>query len=421
MKDLVGSLPVQRKELDNGMVLLVNERPYSELVAIAGSFLAGPVFDSSPGLAHFVANMMMRGTKTRTYLGLVDEVESLGAGMDFHAADDVSWVAARCTSRSLDKTMEIMMDCIMNPTFPEEEIEKVRGQMLTRIMQREDSTAAVARRVAREMLFPEGNPYHSDPLGYAESIQSIDRDDLIRFWEEHYGPQAMVISLSGNIRAAEAEEKVAPYIRGWESDQPPPEVPSIAVGRPVAPSRKVLPMMHKSQVDIVVMCQAIPRSHPDHYAFDQGNTILGRIGLMGRLGKSIRDRQGLAYYAASSYGPKIGGGYWMAYAGVNPANVDRALDGIRQEMVAISRQPVSKREASDVKTNKIGSLALRLESCGDAAEFMHQIELHRLGLDYVDRYEEIVRGVTRDDIQRVCSEYLRPDESVTAIVGPYEG
>jgi zinc protease len=180
-------------------------------------------------------------------------------------------------------------------------------------------------------------------------------------------------------------------------------------------------MAQKSQSDIAVICPAMERSHDDHYAMDLANVILGRIGLMGRLGKNIREKQGLAYYAMSTYSPRITGGYWMAFAGVNPANVDRAISSIFQEMDRISEKHITKREYSDVMTNRAGSMALRLETCSGVAGFMHTIERHQLGLDYADRFEGIIRSVTFEDITRVCAENLKTDEAISAIAGPKIG
>ncbi len=421
MRTLAGSLRIERLEFDNGLVVLVNPRPDSELIVITGSSLAGAVFDpkSKPGLSQFTSGMMMRGTKKRRHMEIVDETESLGAGIRFHADDDLAWSTSRCTPATLDKTVELLFDCMMNPTFPEAEIEKVRGLMLTSIKEREDSTQAVAQRLAREMLFPEGNPYHSDPGGYEETVNAITRDDVARFWERQYGPESTILAFSGRVTTDEVKRRIEHYCKDWDARYPRPDVPTVEVPRPTKPACKVLPMMHKSQVDIVMMCQTVPRSHPDHYPLASATVILGKLGLMGRLGKTIRDRQGLAYYATCSYSPRITGGYWTAFAGVDPANVDRAVESMKQEMQKISRELVSKNEHRDSATHQVGSLALKLETAQAAAAFMHSIEIYGLGLDFVDRYEEIVNSVSREDIRRVCQAYLRPEEACTAVVGPY--
>jgi len=422
MNTLAGSLRIDRLELDNGLVILVNERPDSELIVITGSSLAGAVFDGGgrSGLSQFTSGMMMRGTKKRRYMQIVDETESLGAGIRFHADDDLAWSSSRCTASSLDKTVELLFDCMMNPTFPEAEVEKVRGLMLTSIKEREDSTQAVAQRIAREMLFPKGSPYHCDPGGYEETVKAITREDVASFWDRQYGPESTILSFSGRITLEEVEKKVIHLSKDWDSRHSKPEVPAIEVPRPIKAGRRVLPMMHKSQADIVVMCQAVARSHPDNYALASANVILGKLGMMGRLGKTIRDKQGLAYYAACSYSPRITGGYWTAFAGVDPANVDRALESMKHEMTAISRDLVNRNEHRDAATHQIGSLALKLETAQAAAAFMHGIEIHGLGLDFVDRYEDIVNSVSREDVRRVCREYLRTEEACTAVVGPYQ-
>jgi len=423
MTQLKGSLPIGRTVLDNGLVLLVNERPQSELVNIRVSFLAGSVFeaDTEAGLSRFTANMMMRGTKSRSYRQIISQVESQGAGIRFTSGRDGAQVTARCTPRSFERTVRILLDCLRNPTFPENEMENVRGEMLTHILLREDSTAEVAHRVAMEMLFPKGNPFHSDPGGYQETVGSITRDQLERFWYEHYGPESAVLSLSGGISLDQVQRRVGRALSDWEPHGFHPQTPPVEVERPVKRDERVIPMMHKSQVDLVVMVQAIPRRHPDYYPLRAADIILGKLGLMGRLGKNIRDRQGLAYYASSSLSPHMTGGFWAALAGVNPQNVERTLQSIGEEMRRISLEPVTKRELADTKTNQIGSLVLRLETCEAASSIMQDIERFGLGLDYVERYEDIIRSVGLEDIQRVCSLYLDPDEAVTVTAGPYEG
>ena len=136
MNSLKGSLKIRREETDDGLVILVNERSDSELIVIQGTYPSGPAFDpeKKPGLSRFTSEMMMRGTKKRKYRRIIDEVESLGAGIRFYSGDDVAWSSARCTPQTLDKTLEILFDCTANPVFPEEEVEKVRGIILTRIM-----------------------------------------------------------------------------------------------------------------------------------------------------------------------------------------------------------------------------------------------------------------------------------------------
>jgi len=302
--------------------------------------------------------------------------------------------------------MEIAFDCLQRPLFPESEVEKVRGILLTEIMEREDNTLSVAKRVARETLFPDGNPYHHDPGGYVDSIKAITREDIVGFWRRHFSPENCVAAASGPVKPSALRHNLDRLSRDWPEQTHAPQMPHCS---PVLSegTRKIVPMPHKTQVDIVSVCPAVPRSHPDYYALSTANVILGQIGLMGRLGKAIRDRQGLAYYATSSYVAQIGTGYWLASVGVNPKNVARALESLESEMNKMGL------------TNQVGSLSLALETTGGAARIMQEIEVHGLGLDYLRRYRKLVRAVTREDIRRVSEQFINPDRSVTAIVGPW--
>ncbi len=422
MNELKDVLDIERTVLDNGLVILVDHRPRAEMVALSGSFFAGAVFQprEKAGLSRFTAKMLMSGTESRSRREIIEGAESVGASIRFDSSEDLSSSVATCTPGNLENTLELLMDCIRNPSFPENEIEKVRGRLLTKILLREDKTSAVARRLAREMLYPQGNPYHAPLGGYEDSIQSIEREDLLAFWHDHYGPESMIISLSGNISMEKAAKCIGRYCEDWERRGERPRTPDIKVEKPKGKKKKVFSMMHKSQVDMAVMCQTIPRTHPDHHALASANVILGKLGLMGRLGRSIRGEEGMAYYATCNYRPKITGGYWLAYAGVNPQNTQKALTGIYNEMESISKERINEEEFEDCVTHRIGSLALKLETCRNTAPFLNRVEVFDLGMDYANRYEDLVRNVEPEDIRRVCERYLNPDASVAALAGPYQ-
>jgi len=414
------SFKIERAALENGIVLLVNPRPESEAVSLRIFFRAGAVFDppGRPGLSRFVAKMLIRGSETRTHRQIIREVESTGSTISFASGDELSSCSIRSTPRFLGKVMEIAFDCVRRPLFPESEVEKVRGILLTEIMEREDNTLSVAKRVARETLFPDGNPYHHDPGGYVDSIKAITREDIVDFWRRHFSPEHCIAAASGPVKLKDLRDSLDRLSRDWSEQTHAPQMPDCS---PVLSerTRKIVPMPHKTQVDIVSVCPAVPRGHPDYYALSTANVILGQIGLMGRLGKAIRDRQGLAYYATSSYVAQIGTGYWVASVGVNPKNVRRALESLESEMTKMGRRLVTKSEYGDALTNQVGSLSLALETTGGAARIMQEIEIHGLGLDYLRRYPKLVRTVTREDIRRVSEQFINPERSVTAIVGPW--
>jgi zinc protease len=175
----------------------------------------------------------------------------------------------------------------------------------------------------------------------------------------------------------------------------------------------------KSQADIAIGYPSLPRSlDKPYFAVNMANVILGQLGLMGRLGANVRDKQGLAYYASSSFGGGTANSVWTARAGVDPGNIPRALDGILDELRRIRDEPVTDEELADAKSYLIGSLPLGLESLGGVAGLLLAIEKYGLGLDYLERYPGYIRDLTQDDLLSAARTYLDPDRLVIGISGP---
>ena len=163
---------------------------------------------------------------------------------------------------------------------------------------------------------------------------------------------------------------------------------------------------------------SIARNHPDYYALDVANLILGRLGLNGRIGANVRERQGLAYYSYSDLEGGLGPGAWAARAGINPANVERAVEAIRSEIRGMQDAPVTERELADAQSYLTGVMPLALESNDGVARTMLAIELYGLGLDFLDRYPGIIRGLSADDLLRAARTYLSADKYALAIARP---
>jgi zinc protease len=160
------------------------------------------------------------------------------------------------------------------------------------------------------------------------------------------------------------------------------------------------------------------RQSPDYLAAALGNSVLGQFGMMGRIGDAVREKAGLAYYAYSSLGGGLGPGPWYISAGVDPANIERASSLIREEIRRFTESPVSQEELSDSQANFIGRLPLSLESNGGVAAALINLERYQLGLDYYYRYEDLVRGVSPDEVLETARRYLDPDRLAVAIAGP---
>ena len=153
-------------------------------------------------------------------------------------------------------------------------------------------------------------------------------------------------------------------------------------------------------------------------AASQGNNILGRFGMMGRVGDSVREKAGLAYYAYSSLGGGLGPDPWIVAAGVNPANEEQATDLIFKEIERFTTELVSEEELSDSQSNYIGSMPLSLESYGGVADALMSMERFELGMDYYRHFPDEVRSVTREAVLQAAQRFLKADEMAVAVAGP---
>jgi zinc protease len=222
----------------------------------------------------------------------------------------------------------------------------------------------------------------------------------------------------GAVKADEATETVGQILGDWENpDQPDapelPALPSIADIRV-----RAIPMPGKSQSDIVLGSPGPSRFAEDWHAASVANNILGVFGMYGRIGAEVREKRGMAYYSFSRLEGGLGPGAWRVAAGVNPSNVEPAIDAIRGEIRQITTAPVSEEELADNKANFTGRLPLQLETNEGVAGTILMMERYRLGLDYLRTYAASINAITAEDVLAAAQRYLNPDAYALGIAGP---
>ncbi len=418
-----GSVPgpddITRVELPNGITVLARPNFYSPSVVIKGYLQTGALCDPPDkiGLADFVATALMRGTAKREFQSLYDALESVGASMGFSGATHTTGFSAKSLAEDLDLLLELFTEILQYPAFPIDQVERLRAQLLTSLSLRAQNTAAMAAMTFDDIVYKH-HPYRFPEEGYPETIQAISVDDLIDFQKQHYGPRGMAIIIVGGIDPQEAIDKVAAALGAWQNpDQIDiPELP------PLEPVKKGVTerveIAGKSQSDLVIGTAGPRRSAPEYMAAAIGNNILGRFGLMGRIGDSVREKAGLAYYAYSGMGGGLGPGPWTVAAGVDPSNEEKAIDLIRKEIERFVSELVSAEELENSQSSYIGRLPLSLESNSGVAGAILNIERHQLGMDYLQRYPAIVSAVTREQVLEAAAKYLKPDKLIAAVAGP---
>ena len=414
-----GPQDITRHELPDGVVILVRENHSSPSVVVSGYLRVGAYDERSEqaGLAAFTADALMRGTVNRTFEQIYEELESVGASVGVSGGTYTTGFGTKSLVEDLPLALDVLTDVLRRPTFPLDEVEKLRGEILTDLEERVHDTRRMASLAFYEQAYPKEHPYSRSLIGYTDTINKVGRDDLAGFYAGGYGTRGMVIVIVGAVETADVLAQIEAAFGDWHGHScgrdPLPDVPRIT-----EVCERAVSIAGKTQADIILGYPGPARTAPDFLDAVVCNTILGIFGLMGRLGEKVRDEQGLAYYSYSRVGGGPGPGPWRVIAGVNPANVEPAIASIRAEIRRMCEELVGEEELNDNRAFITGSLPLRLETNEGVARAILDMERYSLGLDYLQRYKGLIDEITAEQVQAVAQRWLDPDAYALAVAGP---
>lgn len=419
LPSIPGPDDIARTVLENGITVLARANFNSLSVSLRGYLNTGGLFDPDEklGLADFTASALMRGTLHRDFQAIFDCLETVGASLGFNGATHTTGFGGKALAEDLPLVLELLAETLRHPSFPGQQVMRLRSQLLTDLAIRAQDTQERASMTFDQVVY-QNHPYSRPEDGYPETVQNISRDDLEAFHRTHYGPGGMVITIAGAIEPQSAIASIQEALGDWENPgQPdPPPLPALTPIEKISRQRVEIP--GKSQSDIVMGVAGPARKSPDFFSAALGNSVLGQFGMMGRIGEAVREQAGLAYYAYSSMSGGLGPGPWSVSAGVNPDAVDQAIDLIQSEIRRFVTEPVTTEELSDSQSSYIGHLPLALESNDGVANALLNLERYDLGLDYYQRYTGLIKAVTTTDVLETAQKYLNPDRLAIAIAGP---
>ena len=348
---------------------------------------------------------------------LYNKLESVGASLGFDSGMNSTGFQGHALSEDLPLLLGLLSEALRQPSFPGNEVEKLRHHLLTGLAIQKQDTAAMADLVFDEILY-RGHPYARSENGNPRTINAISRTDLAGFHRRTFGPAGMVVAIVGAVDPKRAVEAVSRALGHWKNPRQL-SFPPLPDPRPLSGTvRRHHQIPGKSQADIIIGTNGPRRSDADYLAASLGNSVLGQFGMMGRVGQSVREKSGLAYYAYSHLNSGVGPSSWTVSAGVNPSNVEKACELIIRELDRFVRAGVSRSELEDNQANFVGRLPLSLESNAGVANALLTIERHQLGLDYYQRYAGLVKAVKRAQVQEAARKFIHPDRLVIATAGP---
>ena len=411
-----------RTVLPNGSRVIVKQARTAPAVTIHASVRAGAVFDPQDGvgLAHFVSRTIDRGTERRSADDIAEELDGRGVTLTVSPTRHSINAVCTCLAEDFEAVLSLLGEILMQPAFSPAEVEMRRGEIVTLIRQDEDNPAAVAGDALMRLLYAEPHPYGRRIRGVIDAVEQLTPDRLRQFHARHFQPAALSLVVVGDVEPRLASDAAARVFSGWrnsggDADSLPPVV--AAAARQV----RVIPMMNKAQADIAYGFTSIARNDPTYYAYWLMNNILGQYSLGGRLGDSIREKQGMAYYVFSSLDASLIPGPLSVRAGVNPANVERTVASIDGELARLGADGPTEQEVRESKQYLIGSLPRQLETNAGIAAFLQSVEFFGLGLDYDERVAGLLEAATAADVHRAARSTLDPARATVAVAGPYGG
>ncbi|HEU4753506.1 MAG TPA: pitrilysin family protein [Armatimonadota bacterium] len=288
------------------------------------------------------------------------------------------------------------------------------------IQEAKDDPASLANRAFERAIYPEGSPLRPETLDEtAQAVSGITREDVEGFYRRQYGPDRMILVITGDVKADRVKQALQSRLGSWARNPQAQPIPTLQVPLQEKPVREVIPVPDKSETAILWgHAGGLKRSDPDFYATQVLNMVLGGGGaLNSRLGNTIRDEQGLAYTVFSFYESDLYPGPFEISLGTNPANAEKAVRSLQQVVERVRQQGVTQREVEEAIAYITGRFPQRLETNSGLAEVLWVAEFYNLGPDYIEKYPDYYRAVTVAQVNEAAKKHLHPDRATLVIAG----
>lgn len=405
---------IQRDTLENGLVMLLSEAHKIPMVELKIIVKSGSVCDplGKEGLANLTGNMLLRGTELNKGDELIEKIEYLGANINVNAQEDYIEISCRALSKHLFILMDIVSECLQKPAFDTTELKKLQRKTYSEILSQLDDPFYVGQVAFRSLLFGT-HPLNHDPLGFDSTIMKISITDIKNFYNTYFAPNNAAIILVGDFNTDSVKVGIKKYFSNWKRKN----IPDLSVQLPDFKGKKGMIINRDISQSYIFLGFFGPNNKiSDWMPTRIMNYILGGSGLTSRLATEIREKRGLAYSVYSFFGRYNLGGYFLAGVQTKNESADEAINLILQEIKRMAKG-VSADELEWAKKYYIGNFPLNFDTYREMTNFITRIEIENLGLDYPDKYEQMVKKVTIKDIRESALKYLKPDDFCLVIVG----
>jgi zinc protease len=405
--------------LPNGVHVIVKQTSRTPAVTLNLAMTSGAVCDPQglSGAMYLLGRLIDRGTHGRSGHAIAEELDHRGISLNVNVSRHQMFLICTALAADFEPVFEVLADVVRHPIVPDTELAIRMGEVVTSIRQDEDSPLVRAADGLAALLYGSDHPYGRRIRGEVETIQRVRRDDLVALHAGTFAPSGLTVVVVGDVDCERVFQMAARVLGDWEARAPasaPLPTPRPSVTR----TQRIVSMPGKAQADVAYGFVGIARSDPNYYAHFLMNNVLGQYGMGGRLGDSIRERQGMAYYVSSVLDANVLPGSLSIRAGVAPENVDRTIASIDEELTKLLADGLSAEELQASRQYLIGSVPRALETNSGIANFLQTAAFFRLGLDFDTRLPDLLRAVTLDEVNRAARDVVDPARAAVVVAGP---
>jgi predicted Zn-dependent peptidase len=406
----------RKTTLRNGLRLFTTEMPGMRSASIAFFFTVGSRYepDNIAGISHFIEHMLFKGTRHYPSARLISEaIEGVGGSFNGSTGKELTCYTARVPADQLPVVLHVMADMVRYSLFDASEIEKERGVIIEELSATHDDPQEWSSLLVDQVMWP-NLPLGRDDAGFIETVERIERQQMLDYLHTHYLPNSLVLSIAGNIKHEAVIEQVEQLFGDWEPGEHPRWQESL-------PPRDAAPVaMIQKETEQTNICLALPgasHSSPNYYPILLINGILGD-GMSSRLFQTIREEQGLAYDIGSYINTYYETGNLVISAGVDPSQTEATVQAILNELTQLCTTPVPEDEFERIKAYVRGGIQLGLEGTQQVASWLAGQESLRNAVMDVDEVIARINAVTPVDIQHTAQICFAPEWRRLAIIGP---
>lgn len=411
------SLP-QQFSLTNGLRVLLLPDHSVPTVNLSGQVNAGSEFDNNQtaGLANLTAGNLLNGTKTKNALALAQALEDRGASLGFSASREGVSIGGQGLSANLPILVQTLADVLQNASFPQEQLELSRQRLLVSLRAQLDDPRSLGRRVFQQAIYPENHPFYSFPT--EASLKSISREDVVRFYRQHYRPDTTTIALVGDFEPEKVKQLLNQSFGKWQAIGQPPSVKVANITLPKALTRvnKVIP--GKSEAVTYIGYSGISRKDPRYYAALILNQILGGDTLSSRLGTEVRDRLGLTYGIYSGFAAGVNPGPFLIQMQTAPTDAEAAIASTIALLKQLREQGVTEAEVNTAKRTITNSYPVELANPSEVSSIILDNSIYGLSASEIRDFPQRIQAVTMTDVQQAIKDLIKPENLVIVTAGP---